>query len=109
MLRTSQSAWLSIILFLGRIVFSAPYIYGQTDKNPDGSVTDTSGAVLPRTSVVVRNMDTSFTYNAVANEEGSTVSLFERRILRNYVSSSSFKKLVRNNIPIRSTETLRVT
>ena len=65
MLRPFRLAWLSILLFW------SSNAYSQTGQGTlTGSVTDSSGAIISGVSVIVRNQNTGFTYNAVTTPEG---------------------------------------
>ena len=45
-------------------------MYAQTGQGIlTGSVTDSSGALIPGASVLVRNQNTGFVYNAVTNQD----------------------------------------
>lgn len=74
-----------------------------------GSVADSTGATIPGVMVVVKNQNTGFVYNAVATQERIyrvpylNVGLYEITY-----EAPGFKRMVRSNIPIRSTETLRL-
>src|SRR5437867_3752002 len=99
MLRSFLAAWLGITA-----------VHAQTGQGTlTGSVTDSSGAIIAGVSVVVRNQDTGFVYNAVTTQEGIyrvpylNVGSYEVNF-----EASGFKKLARKDIPIRSTETLRL-
>ena len=104
MLRPFRLAWLSILLFW------SSNAYSQTGQGTlTGSVTDSSGAIISGVSVIVRNQNTGFTYNAVTTPEGiyrvpyQSVGSYEITY-----EAAGFKKLARKDIPIRSTETLRL-
>ncbi|MCC6588341.1 MAG: TonB-dependent receptor [Bryobacterales bacterium] len=110
MLRQLRRAFLSAMLIsieLGVVEMDA---FAQTGQGSlTGSVSDTSGATIPGVMVVLKNQNTGFVYNAVATEEGIyrvpylNVGLYEITF-----EASGFKRMVRSNIPIRSTETLRL-
>ncbi|MEX2261195.1 MAG: carboxypeptidase regulatory-like domain-containing protein [Bryobacteraceae bacterium] len=110
MFRAFGSAWFSILLLAGAWISSGPAIYAQTGQGTlTGSVTDTTGAVIAGVSVLVRNQNTGFTYNALTNQEGIyRVPYLNAGSYQIGYEVSGFKKLVRNDIPIRSTETLRL-
>ncbi len=104
MLRPFRAAWLSIFLFWGTTV------YAQTGQGTlTGSVTDSSGAIISGVSVVVRNQNTGFTYNAGTTQEGIyRVPYLNVGSYEITYEAPGFKKLARKDIPIRSTETLRL-
>src|SRR5687767_9977282 len=71
MFRLSRTSWVTLLLFVGVWVFSGTSVYAQTGQGIlTGSVSDSTGAMIPGTTVVVRNQNTGFTYNAVTNQEG---------------------------------------
>src|SRR5215831_18691226 len=96
--------WLSISFFCGTAV------YAQTGQGMlTGSVTDSSGAIVSDVSVVVRNENTGFIYTAVTTQEGIyRVPYLNVGTYEVTFEAAGFKKLARRDIPIRSTETLRL-
>src|SRR3954453_21796103 len=53
-------------------VISCLALLAQADRGTvSGTVTDSSGAVVPGVSLVLRNEATNLTYNATANENGT--------------------------------------
>ncbi|MGH9719508.1 MAG: carboxypeptidase-like regulatory domain-containing protein, partial [Bryobacteraceae bacterium] len=110
MLRLLRTSWISMFLFVGAWVFVGTSIYAQTGQGIlTGVVTDSSGAIVPATSVIVKNQNTGFVYNAVTNEEGIyRIPYLNAGSYEVSFEAAGFKKLLRNDIPIRSTETLRL-
>jgi hypothetical protein len=108
MVRRFRGLSLSILLLLS--LLSGAAVYAQTGQGIlTGSVVDSTGALIPGVTVLVRNQNTGFTYNAVTNEEGIyRVPYLNAGSYQVTYESSGFKRLVRNDIPIRSTETLRL-
>src|SRR6266446_4394082 len=104
MLRPFRAAWLSIFLF------GAATVNAQTGQGTlTGSVTDSSGAIISGVSVIVRNQNTGFTYNAGTTQEGIyRVPYLNVGSYEITYEAHGFKKLARKDIPIRSTETLRL-
>src|SRR5207244_13448907 len=84
--------------------------YAQTGLGTvTGSVTDSSGAIISGASVVVRNQNTGFTYHAGTTQEGIyRVPYLNVGSYEITYEAPGFKKLARKDIPIRSTETLRL-
>ena len=63
-------ALLSLFLLVTLVFFGAA-VYAQTGQGTlTGSITDSSGAVIPAVAVVIKNEKTGFTYNSVTNEQG---------------------------------------
>src|SRR5262245_41491404 len=110
MFRLLRIAWATLFLFVTAWVHSGTPVYAQTGQGIlTGSVTDSSGALIPGASVLVRNQNTGFTYNAVTTQEGIyRIPYLNAGSYEVSFEASGFKKLVRNDIPIRSTETLRL-
>ena len=108
MVRLLGRVSLSLFLLFGALVFSGAVVYAQTGQGTlTGSITDSSGAVIPAVAVVVKNQNTGFTYNAVTNEEGIyRVPYLNAGMYEVSYEATGFRRLVRNDIPIRSTETL---
>lgn len=103
MLRNARNITLCIFLF-------AAAAYTQTGQGTlTGSVNDSTGAMLPGAAVVVKNQNTGFVYNATTTPEGIyRVPYLNVGVYEVAFEAPGFKKLLRNDIPIRSTETLRL-
>ena len=101
MLRRSRATWLALFLS------TSTAIYAQTGQGTvTGSVTDTTGAIIAGVSVVVKNQNTGFVYNAVTTQEGVTAPYLNVGTYEVTFSAAGFKKLARRDVPIRSSETL---
>src|SRR5215831_2472064 len=96
MLSSFQKASCTILLSC------AAAMYGQTGQGTvTGSVTDTTGAVISGVSVVVRNQNTGFVYNAVTTPEGIyRVPYLNVGTYEITFSAPGFKKLARKDVPI---------
>jgi hypothetical protein len=85
-------------------------VQAQTGRGSiTGLVTDATGSIVPAVSVRLTNKDNGFTYSAISNEEGlyrlpSLVPGFYEVVFE----AQGFKQLVRSNIQVRSTETVRL-
>ncbi len=74
-----------------------------------GLVSDATGAVIPSVAVRIANTQTGFVHNAATNEEGLyRAPYLNPGIYELSFEAPGFKKLVRSNIQVRSTETARV-
>jgi hypothetical protein len=74
-----------------------------------GTVTDQTGAVVSGVQVKMLNKGSAFQYSASANAEGLyRVPYINPGIYEVTFEAQGFKRLVRNNIQIRSLETLRL-
>ncbi|MEZ5403687.1 MAG: carboxypeptidase regulatory-like domain-containing protein [Bryobacteraceae bacterium] len=74
-----------------------------------GGVTDSTGATIPGVTVHIRDKDTGFAYSPTTNDQG----LYRQPYLNPgfyemTFEAQGFKKLVRSNIQVRATETVRV-
>jgi hypothetical protein len=84
--------------------------YAQTGQGTIvGTVSDSTGAIVPGVQVRVTAKDTGFTYAPTTNDQG----LYRQPYLNPGTyeitfEAQGFKKLVRTNIEVRSTETVRV-
>jgi len=74
-----------------------------------GSVTDSSGAAIPNAKISLKDRDSNFVYSAASNEEGlyRAPYLNPGRYDITY-EAQGFKRLIRSEIQVRSTETARV-
>jgi hypothetical protein len=98
---------LSLFLLITLVFFGAA-VYAQTGQGTlTGSITDSSGAVIPAVAVVIKNEKTGFTYNAVTNEQGIyRVPYLNAGMYEVTYEATGFRRLVRSGVQIRSTETL---
>src|SRR5947209_9636013 len=91
-------------------VFSAASLFGQLDLGSiDGTVTDSSGAVVAGAKVQIKNPDTDFTQDLVTNSQG----IYSAPLLRpgQYqitVESPGFRRAVRNGIVLQVQDKLRI-
>jgi hypothetical protein len=74
-----------------------------------GRVTDTTGAVVPQVGVEVTQVDTNFKFTANTNEEGMfRVQSLQPGVYRITFTATGFKQLVRDNLSLRSGDTMAV-
>lgn len=74
-----------------------------------GRVTDSTGAVVPRVQVTVVHTATNFTQNAITNDEGLYRALsLQPGFYRISFEAQGFKKAVRENVELRTGDTLAV-
>src|SRR6187401_1639216 len=69
---TPRRLIVTAFLAVAVLVFGAPAAFAQggVTSTLSGTVTDTSGAVIPGASVIVKRADTAVTSEAVTNAEG---------------------------------------
>jgi hypothetical protein len=85
-------------------------LLAQLDRGSlTGTVADSSGAVIPKVQIVVRNVATGASYTAQSNASGlyTAANLPPARYEMTF-ESQGFKKLVRENITLGATEVLRI-
>ncbi len=58
-------------VFVAVVMASATLAYGQVTTSLSGTVTDTTGAVLPGADVVAKSDDTGATFTAVSGANGN--------------------------------------
>src|SRR5262245_18857036 len=74
-----------------------------------GSVKDPSGAVIPGVMITVKNLGTSVTRTALADETGSyTVVNLEPGDYEITMEQPGFQKVTRSNLPLLARQTVRV-
>jgi hypothetical protein len=108
MLQPAGAAARCILLFLGVLAFTESAVLAQTGQGIlTGSVTDTTGAIIPSVQVKVRNQNNNFVYTAVTNAEGIyRVPYLNVGTYEVTFQATGFNTLTRRDIPIRSLETL---
>ncbi len=94
---------------LGAVLLSAA-AYGQIGTSTiTGRVTDASGAVVPNVNVTVVQPSTNFTSTTTTNAEGIyRVLSLQPSMYRMTFESAGFKKVIRDNVELRTGDTLAV-
>ena len=92
------------------LLLAASSAFAQTGQGSIvGSVTDSSAGVIPGVAVRAQHTGTGFAYNAITNDEGIyRIPYLNPGTYEITYESPGFKKLVRGNVAVRSTETARV-
>jgi hypothetical protein len=92
------------------VLISVTAAFAQTGQGSIvGSVTDSSSGVIPGVAVRAQHTGTGFTYNAITTDEGIYRILYlNPGTYELTYEAQGFKKLVRGNVAVRSTETARV-
>ncbi len=89
----------------------ASHLFGQVERGTLAStVTDTTGAGVPKAEITVVNVETGFEFRTVTNEQGEFVApnLIPGRY-RVVVSHQGFKTLEREDLIVRANDRLAVT
>jgi hypothetical protein len=74
-----------------------------------GTITDTTGAVIPGAKVNVTNIETGFHFEAVSNQEGYYYVPYLRPGAYNLtVEAAGFKKQIQNGIEVRTNESPKI-
>ncbi len=82
---------------------AAAFAQGGATSSLAGTVTDSSGAVIPGASVTVKKMDTGLTSEAVTNAEGLfTVPALDAGTYAVTVTLSGFKTVTLNNVVVNA-------
>jgi Carboxypeptidase regulatory-like domain len=101
-LRTWASSWIALAL----VSALAGHAYAQgggAAASLSGTVTDSSGAVLPGANIVVKNNATAGTFTTVSNEEGTfTVPAVNAGTYTVTVTLVGFKTVVLNDVVVNA-------
>lgn len=91
---------LCLLLALAMLVASAPaFAQGGSTSTISGTVTDTSGAVVPGADIVVKSVTTGTVYNAVSGSDGAfTVPAVPPGTYSVTVTLMGFKTAVLNDV-----------
>ncbi|MBM3784874.1 MAG: TonB-dependent receptor [Acidobacteria bacterium] len=89
---------------------SSAAAFGQIGTSTiTGRVTDSTGAVVPNVNITVVQTSTNFTSTATTNGEGIyRVLSLQPSVYRITFESSGFKKIIRDNVELRTGDTLAV-
>jgi hypothetical protein len=95
---------IALLVPLCAMLFAGPPVFAQgggTSTSLSGTVTDSSGGVIPGAAVVVKNNATASEYTAVSNESGNfTVPSIEPGTYTVTVSLMGFKTAVANDVRV---------
>src|SRR2546423_545948 len=98
------------IAFVALVLLSSA-AYGQTTGAATivGTVTDTTGAVIPGARVTVINTETGFKFDGVTNSDGYYyVPYLRPGIYNETIEAQGFKKYVRDGIELRTNDQPRI-
>lgn len=96
-------------VFVAVVILAAPASGQETTGTITGTVKDSSGAVIPGVSVVVRNIGTNAATNVVSDDRG--VYAAQRLPIGNYEVAAEldgFKRFLRANLELHVAERMRV-
>ena len=100
--------WLQLAFLLILLVASPLFASGPTGTIT-GTITDPSGAVVPKARVIVRNEGTNATRDAETNEDGDyTVALLPPGRYRVAVESAGFRRSVLHDVSVDVDQTVRL-
>lgn len=96
-------------LVLGFLFLFSAVVWAQDTASIVGTITDTSGAVIPNAKIVVSNPERGFTRDLISSSAGEYTAA--RIPIGNYVVTvevKGFQKLVHTGITLAVGQTLRV-
>jgi hypothetical protein len=105
MTRAVRRLFVPAFLVLAVLAFGAPAIYAQggSTSTINGTVTDTSGAVIPGASVVVKNAATATTFEALTSSEGQfTIPALNPGKYSVTVTLAGFKTATISDVEVRA-------
>ena len=95
--------WLCAVLMIAATSASLAAQGGSTASSIIGTVTDTSGGVIPGAEVVVKNNATGIEFNAVTNEQGGfTIPAVDPGTYTVTVTLMGFKTAVLNKVVVNA-------
>src|SRR5881396_3189147 len=92
------------------LLLTASIAFGQSDRGAvTGAVSDATGAVIPRASVVATNTETAAKYETISTDTGNyTLSQLPPGVYQLSVELPGFKRYVRQGITVLVAQTLRI-
>ena len=105
MTRAVRRLFVPAFLVLAVLALEAPAIYAQggSTSSINGTVTDTSGAVIPGASVVVKNVATAGTFEALTSSEGQfTIPALNPGKYSVTVTLAGFKTATVSDVEVRA-------
>ena len=104
-----QSNLLAKLTILVFALLLAPGVYAQSNGSLTGTVKDPNGALVPGTTVTVKNTATNLTRNAITNDEGHwTVTVLPVGTYSVSYEKDGFKKAISQNIDVEASVTRAV-
>src|SRR5687768_10688771 len=93
------------------LLLAAPFLAAQSTGTATlvGTVSDSSGALVPAAKVTVVNVETQFVSNVITNAEGNYyVPYLNPGTYRMTIEAAGFRQYVREGITLRTNETPRI-
>src|SRR5207249_6442596 len=92
------------------LLLTASIAFGQSDRGAvTGAISDATGAVIPRASVVATNTETAAKYETISTDTGNyTLSQLPPGVYQLSVELPGFKRYVRQGITVLVAQTLRI-
>ncbi len=89
-------------------LFSAAFAFAQTNATLTGTVSDSSGAVIPSAEIAIMNMETGESYSTATNETGSyTIPFVKPGTFELVVMTPGFKQYTRAGIRLDTASSVR--
>jgi len=99
----------SLLIFLLVLLVALPLFASGPTGSVTGTITDPSGAVVPKARVIVRNEETNATRDAETNEDGDyTVALLPPGRYRVEAESQGFRRSVFHGVSVDVDQTVRL-
>lgn len=106
---TLQVSWIALLAALCLALLMPNMANGQASAGITGTITDTSGAVIPNAEVTVTNTGTSVSAHTVSSSAGTySFKGLTPGAYRITVESSGFKKAVQDNVTIEVSTTATI-
>jgi len=101
--------WLQLASFALTLLLASPLLASGPTGTITGTITDPSGAVVPKARVIVRNEETNATRDAETNEDGDyTVALLPPGRYRVTAESAGFRRSVFHGVSVDVDQTVRL-
>ena len=104
-----MSRKLYLLILIGCLTACMPNLWGQASGTLDGTILDSTGAVVPGAAIVVTNNDTKVESKATSTSAGSyTVPYVPEGTYTITVSAPGFRKSIADNVILRAAQVLTV-
>jgi hypothetical protein len=101
--------FIGAVILLSLFVFSSPTLWAQFTSEITGTVTDSSGAVVPKATVTIKNVETGIV-NAMQTSASGTYrfTALPASVFTVTASAEGFKTTVQDNVSVAIAETRTV-